>query len=54
MKTNKDELSRTVDILLPRGVDDYEYEVTWFVRGQQPKSSARQYSNYAGIYIDSF
>jgi len=53
-KTNKAELSKTVDILLPRQVEDYEYEVTYFIKGENPKTSERKQSNYGRIDIDRF
>ncbi len=51
LKTNKEELSRTVEVLLPREKDDYEYDVTFFLRGKPPVTSQRQQSNYGRIDI---
>ncbi|MDX2249406.1 MAG: hypothetical protein SF052_21665 [Bacteroidia bacterium] len=49
----KNELSRTVELILPKGKDDYEFQTTWFVRGKpQPVSSARIPSTYGMVYLD--
>lgn len=54
LKTNRDELSKTVEILLPRGVEDYEYEITWFLKGKEPQKSARKKAQYGRIDLDRF
>lgn len=51
---NADELSKTVELLLPLNQDGFEYEVTYFLRGQDPKSSERKTTNYGRIDIDRF
>lgn len=54
LKTQSEELSRTVELLLPRNVEDYEYQITYFVRGKDPKTTKRIQSNYGRIDIDRF
>jgi hypothetical protein len=54
LKANKNELSRTVEILLPRNVEEFEYEITWFIRGQEPKKTERKKSQYGRIDLDHF
>ncbi|MDY8138115.1 hypothetical protein [Aquimarina sp. 2201CG5-10] len=54
LRTNKAELSKTMEILLPRDVEDYEYEVTYFIKGENPKKSDKQKSDYGRIDIDRF
>jgi len=54
MKTTKDELSKTVEILLPRLVEDYEYEVIYSIKGKSPKRSAKQSSDFGRIDVDRF
>ncbi|MFD0861687.1 hypothetical protein ACFQ1M_05680 [Sungkyunkwania multivorans] len=54
LKTNKNELSKTIDILLPRDTDEYDYEITYFLKGQAPKKSGKQHSDYGRIDIDRF
>lgn len=54
MKTLKDELSKTVEVLLPKDAEDYQYEVTYFVKGKNPKKTNLKKSNYGRIDIDRF
>ena len=54
LKTNKAELSKTVEILLPRNEENYEYEITYFIKGESPKKSNKQKSDYGRIDIDHF
>lgn len=54
LKTQKNELSKTVEILLPRNVEDYEYELTYFIKGKDPRKTARKASNYGRIDVDRF
>ena len=34
-------------------VDDYEYEVTWFIKGQPPVKKAKTAYNYGSLYLDT-
>jgi len=49
---NAEELSKTIELLLPLNGDDFEYDVTYFMRGKDPYSSPRKSSNYGRIDID--
>lgn len=54
LKTSKDELTKTVDILLPRNLENYDYEITYFIKGKDPVTSKRKPSNYGRIDLDRF
>ncbi|TCP23623.1 hypothetical protein EV195_10893 [Tenacibaculum skagerrakense] len=54
LRVNKSELTKTIEILLPRNSEDYEYEITYFIRGESPKKSGLQKSDYGRIDIDRF
>lgn len=54
LKTQQGELSQTVEVLLPRDVEDYEYEITYFLKGQDPRKSSKRSSNYGRIDVDRF
>ena len=54
LKTNKSELTKTLEILLPRDVESYEYEVTYFVKGKDPVKSGKKTSDYGRIDVDRF
>ena len=47
------ELSHTEELLLPLGVDEYCYQVTWFVKGIPPVISNKVVSEYGLIYLES-
>jgi len=51
---NGEELSHTVELLLPADKEDFEYDVTYFVRGKDPQSSARKATNYGRVDVDRF
>jgi hypothetical protein len=46
-------LSKSVVLILPRNKDNYEYEVTWFIKGKAPVKSARKPYNYGTLYLDT-
>lgn len=54
LKTNKSELTQTLEVLLPRDSENYEYEITYFVKGKDPIKSERKISDYGRIDIDRF
>ena len=54
LRTRNEEFTKTTEILLPRDNEDYEYQVTYFLRGKDPRSSERKASNYGRIDIDRF
>ncbi|MEM1119283.1 MAG: hypothetical protein AAGJ18_02475, partial [Bacteroidota bacterium] len=43
------EFTNTVELLLPREVDDYEYEVVYYLKGRADLRSSKQSSNYGRI-----
>lgn len=54
LTTRSNEFTRTVEILLPRDVENYEYEITYFVKGKSPRTSPRQSTDFGRIYVESF
>lgn len=52
LKVAQEELSKTLEIILPRGIDQYDYEVTWFIKGSEPKISPRKTSKSGMLYFD--
>ena len=48
----KDELSKTIDIILPKNVDEFEYEVNWTLRGNIKKSSGKLKTNSSQLFVD--
>ncbi len=48
----KSQLSEKVDFMLPTDSYDYEYEITWRLANNQTKSSGRQKSNEAILFVD--
>jgi hypothetical protein len=48
-----EELSKTVEIILPKGKDEYSYDVTWFVKGKDPVTSARKTTKLGSLYFDT-
>ncbi len=52
LKTQKEELSKTINLLLPLDVEDYEYQITYFRKGQNPTTTERIASNFGRIDID--
>lgn len=54
IKTRDNILSQSAQLILPRGVDNYEYEITYFVKGKRPQTKERIPYDYSSIYIDTF
>ena len=52
MTFKKDEPFKTLDILLPNNVDDFEYEINWKLKGNKRKSSGRIKTNSSYLFID--
>jgi len=53
-RSSKNELSKSVEILLPSEIYDYEYEVIYSIKGQGTKKSAKMPSEMETIDIDNF
>jgi len=52
LRANSDVLSKSVELILPKEVDNYDYEVTWFLKGKPPHKVKRTTYNYGSIYLD--
>ncbi|MDN5216984.1 hypothetical protein QQ020_33245 [Fulvivirgaceae bacterium BMA12] len=52
LNATKDPVAGTIEFLLPKGETDYEYEVTWQMRGNQMISSGRQKTSFNQILVD--
>jgi len=54
LKISKGELSKTLEVILPREIEDYQYELTYFIKAKDPIKSPKQTSNYGRIDVDRF
>ena len=45
-------LSKSMQVILPKNKDDYDYEVTWFVRGKDPIVQARKSTKFSSTYFE--
>jgi len=52
LSTQKEEFSKNVDILLPRDVEYYEYEIVYSIKGSDPVSSPKISAKARRIDID--
>ncbi|MDD7887316.1 hypothetical protein [Flavivirga sp. 57AJ16] len=48
----KDVLSGQVEFMLPNGSQEYDYEVTWRLWGNEQKTSGRQTTSFETLYVD--
>jgi hypothetical protein len=48
----KDALSKTIDIILPKNVDEFEYEVNWTLKGNKKTSSGKLKTNSSVLFVD--
>lgn len=48
----KDVLSGQVEFMLPNGSQEYDYEVTWRLWGNEQKASGRQTTSFETLYVD--
>ncbi|TAE55408.1 MAG: hypothetical protein EAZ89_05640 [Bacteroidetes bacterium] len=53
IKASDNILSKSVELVLPRSAEDYQYEITWFVKGKEPFKTARKSSNLGSLYLYS-
>ncbi len=53
IKASDNILSKSVELILPKNVDDYQYEVTWFIKGKPPVKKDRTDYNYGTLYLDT-
>lgn len=54
MKVNQNELSKTIELIVPKGVEEYQYDITYFIKGKDPKTSPRKTSQSNMFYVDRF
>lgn len=52
IKSSGNQLSKTIDVMLPADSDTYSYQITWFKKGQKPIQSPKEESDYGSIYLD--
>ena len=53
LNISNNEMSKSVQIILPKDTDDYKFEMVLFVKGSAPIKKAKTLSNFGSIYIDS-
>lgn len=49
---SREQFSSTIDIMLPKGTLDYEYEITWRLTGNKTTSSGRQSTSESILFVD--
>jgi len=45
-------LSKSIDMLFLKNINDFEYEVTWFIKGKDPVKQPRKKWSYNNIYLE--
>jgi hypothetical protein len=53
LKTADNMLSRSVELFMEPGREDFEYEVALFIKGKQPMRIKSQTINFGSIYLDA-
>ncbi|MBK8556256.1 MAG: hypothetical protein IPL65_11040 [Lewinellaceae bacterium] len=53
LKTADNILSKSVEVIMPQNIEDYQYEVVLFPKGKSPVKMSKKNSNYGSIYLDS-
>jgi hypothetical protein len=53
MSTKANQLSGQVEIMQPKDVVDYEYEVTWHLNDGSTKSSGKKTANTKSLFVDN-
>ena len=48
----KGQLSEKLDLVLPGGSDEYDYEITWQLKGNKVVTSGRKHSSTAILFVD--
>lgn len=54
LRISRNQLSETIDLLLPKNVYDFEYQATYFINRKPPILTNRISSTYGMIYLDQF
>ncbi len=52
LRADRGDLSRHMRLTVPRGQYDYDYEISWRLRGNQTRSTGRQRGNEGILYVD--
>lgn len=52
--SNPDGFTKRLDFILPKGVNDYDYEVTYIKKGNTTQSSGRKKYNGTTLFVDDF
>lgn len=52
MNPASESFTKRLDFILPKGVNDYEYEITWVKKGNTTQSSGRKKYNGTTLFID--
>jgi hypothetical protein len=52
LNSSKGELSRSLDLIVPRGANEYGYEIKWRLRGNKTLSTGRQATDQDILYVD--
>jgi hypothetical protein len=52
LNTAKGQLSDRVDFILPAGALDYDYEITWQLKGNRSVSSGRKKTSQSILFVD--
>ena len=53
MNTKNGQLSGLLEMMQPKDIFDYDYEVTWYLMDGTTKSSGRRTTNGANIFVDT-
>ncbi len=53
LKSADNILSKSAEIILPQGIDDYMYDITWFVKGKQPFKTTRIPYNAGTLFLET-
>jgi hypothetical protein len=52
LNPSKGQLSDRLDFILPSNVVDYDYEITWQLKGNRTVSSGRKRANQSVLFVD--
>jgi hypothetical protein len=52
MNPSSESFAKRLDFILPKGVNDYEYEITWVKKGNTTQTSGRKKYNGTTLFVD--
>jgi hypothetical protein len=52
LNATKGQLSDRIDFILPSGAADYDYEITWQLKGNRTVSSGRRHASQSVLFVD--